>query len=149
MLCSPAPAPTCSSWNSQAPRTPDPASGTLLDATARAAYRRRLAELDDDLAAARADHDIGRAEHLDNQRAVLMAELRKATGLAERSRTPGTSSTERARKTVTSRLRDAIRRIEAVLPQLGAHLNRSVITGTTCRYQPTTPVIWKLKASDE
>ena len=122
----------------------DPASGTLLDAAARAAYRRRLAELDQDLAAARADHDIGRAQHLDNQRNALIAELRRATGLAGRSRSLGTSITERARKTVTSRLREAIRRIEAVLPELGAHLDRSVITGTTCRYQPPTPTTWKL-----
>ena len=124
----------------------DPAAGTLLDATARAAYRRRLAELDQDLAAARADQDIGRAQHLDNQRAALIAELRRATGLAGRSRSLGTSTTERARKTVTSRLREAIRRIQAVLPELGAHLDRSIITGTTCRYQPTTPMTWKLTA---
>ena len=123
----------------------DPASGTLLDATARAAYRRRLAELDQDLAAARADHDIGRAQHLDNQRAALIAELRRAAGLAGRSRSLGTSTTERARKAVTARLREAIRRIEAVLPELGAHLDRSVITGTTCRYQPSTPMTWKLE----
>ena len=37
-------------------------TGTLLDATARAAYRRRLSELDRDLDTARADHDTGRAE---------------------------------------------------------------------------------------
>ena len=67
----------------------EPASGTLLDATARAAYRRRLAELDQDLAAARADHDIGRAHHLDTQRTALIAELRRATGLAGRSRSLG------------------------------------------------------------
>ena len=127
----------------------DAASGTLLDATARAAYRRRLAELDHDLAAARVDHDIGRAQHLDNQRAALIAELRKATGLAGRSRSLGTGTTERARKTVTSRLRDAIRHVNAVLPELGAHLDHSVITGTTCRYQPTAAMTWKLKASDK
>jgi hypothetical protein len=127
----------------------EPASGTLLDATARATYRRRLAELDHDMAAAQADHDIGRAQHLDNQRNALIAELRKASGLTGRSRSLGTSTTERARKTVTSRLREAIRRIQAVLPELGAHLDRSVITGTTCRYQPVTPVTWKLKTSDK
>jgi predicted ATPase len=119
-------------------------TGTLLDATARAAYRRRLTELDEDLAAARADHDIGRAQHLDNQRTALLAELRRAAGLAGRSRPLGTSTTERARKTVTSRLREAIRRIEAVLPELGEHLDRSVSTGTTCRYEPTTHLTWRL-----
>jgi hypothetical protein len=119
-------------------------SGTLLDATARAAYRRRLTELDQDLAAARADHDIGRAQYLDNQRAALLAELRRAAGLAGRPRPLGTSTTERARKTVTSRLREAIRRIEAVLPGLGEHLDRSVITGTTCRYEPNNHLTWQL-----
>ena len=127
----------------------EPASGTLLDATARVAYRRRLAELDHDLAAARADHDIGRAQHLDNQRTALIAKLRRATRLTGRSRSLGASTTERARKTVTSRLREAVRRIQAVLPELGEHLDRSIITGTTCRYQPTTPITWKLKASDK
>ena len=48
-------------------------SGTLLDATARADYRRRLAELDEDLVTAHDDHDIGRVAHLDGQRAALIA----------------------------------------------------------------------------
>jgi hypothetical protein len=39
-------------------------SGPLLDATARSAYRRRLAELDEDLATAQADQDSGRIQHL-------------------------------------------------------------------------------------
>jgi hypothetical protein len=119
-------------------------TGGLLDATARAAYRHRLTELDHDLAVARADHDTGRAERLDDERIALIDELRRATGLSGRARSLGTSTTERARKTVTSRLREAIDRIEAVLPELGAHLDRSVITGARCRYQPTTHLTWRL-----
>ncbi|MGH8994047.1 MAG: hypothetical protein ACRDZ7_21260 [Acidimicrobiia bacterium] len=46
---------------------------------------------------------------------------------------------------MTSRLRETIRRIEAVLPELGSHLDRSVVTGTTCRYQPVEPVSWSLR----
>ena len=122
----------------------EPDSGPLLDTAARAAYRRRLTELEQDLAEAHADHDIGRAEHLDHQRTALLAELRRTAGLAGRRRPLGTSSAERARKTVTSRLREAIRRIETVVPELGAHLDRSVITGTSCRYEPTTDVTWLL-----
>jgi hypothetical protein len=119
-------------------------AGTLLDPTARAAYRRRLTELDGDLAAARTDHDIGRAQQLDAQRTALITELRRATGLAGRSRPLGASTTERARKAITARLREAIHRIEAVLPELGAHLDRSVITGTTCRYEPAKDLTWTL-----
>lgn len=119
-------------------------AGTLLDSTARAAYRCRLTELDEDLAAAHTDHDIGRAQQLDAQRAAVIAELSRAAGLAGRPRKLGASTTERARKAVTARLREAIRRIEAVLPELGTHLNRSVITGTTCRYEPVKDLTWRL-----
>ena len=77
----------------------------------------------------------------------LLAELRRAAGLGGRDRALGTSTTERARKAVTARLRDAIHRIEAVLPDLGAHLDRSVLTGTTCRYAPTEPVSWTLRSA--
>ena len=119
-------------------------SGTLLDTTARDAYRRRLAEIDEDLATAHADNDTGRTQHVNTQRAALIAELSHAAGLAGRSRTLGTSTTERARKAVTARLREAIHRIEAVLPELGAHLDRSVITGTTCRYTPAEHLTWTL-----
>jgi hypothetical protein len=119
-------------------------SGPLLDATARAAYRRRLAELDEELASARADQDRGCIQQLDTQRSALITELGRATGLGGRSRTLGASTTERARKAVTARLRGAIQRIATVLPELGAHLDRSVITGTTCRYDPAHPVTWAL-----
>lgn len=119
-------------------------SGPRLDAAARAAYRHRLAELDEDLAAARTDRDTGRATRLADQRSALLAELRRAGGLAGRSRPLGASSAERARKAVSARVREAIRRIAAVDPVLGAHLDRSVVTGTTCRYDPRTPLRWTL-----
>jgi hypothetical protein len=119
-------------------------SGTLLDATARADYRRRLAELDEDLATAHDDHDIGRVQNLDAQRAILIAELSHAAGFAGRPRPLGTSTTERTRKAVTARLREAIHRVEAVLPELGAHLDRSVRTGTTCRYEAAEYLTWTL-----
>ncbi|MDQ4038006.1 MAG: AAA family ATPase [Actinomycetota bacterium] len=122
-------------------------SGPLLDATARTAYRRRLDELDEELATAQDDHDIGRAEHLETQRDALIAELGRAAGLAGRDRPLGTSTTERARKAVTARLREAIGRIESALPELGAHLDRSVLTGTQCRYEPAEQLTWTLSSS--
>ena len=119
-------------------------TGTLLDATARAAYRHRLAELDADLTDARADHDIGRVELVQEERASLLAELSQAAGLAGRARPLGASTTERARKAVTARLREAIGRITVVLPELGAHLDRSVQTGTECCYRPVEQLTWQL-----
>jgi hypothetical protein len=127
----------------QAPR-PGPRQ-PVLDARARAGYRRRLAEIEDERAEAECHRDDGRLVRLDGEREALLAELRAAAGLRGRTRQLGGDATERARKAVTSRLREAIRRIEAVLPELGSHLDRSVVTGTTCRYEPVEPVSWFLR----
>jgi hypothetical protein len=44
----------------------------------------------------------------------------------------GNPEGERARKAATAR----IRRITDARPELGAHLDRTIRTGTTCRYEP-------------
>ncbi|HWN28886.1 MAG TPA: hypothetical protein VNP37_18125, partial [Actinomycetospora sp.] len=121
-------------------------TGALLDPAARAAYRARLAALDDDLARAREAHDLGREQHLDHEREALLAELRRAAGLGGRPRSSGSGTAERARKAVTARIREAVRHIEAALPALGAHLDRSVVTGTACRYDPADEVRWRVDA---
>jgi hypothetical protein len=51
---------------------------------------------------------------------------------------------ERARSTVTARIRDALRRIERAHPELAHHLRRSVHTGVYCSYRPEDPVDWTL-----
>ncbi|MEV1145785.1 hypothetical protein, partial [Micromonospora sp. NPDC049799] len=66
-----------------------------------------------------------------------------AAGLAGRTRRLGDES-ERARKAVTGRIRDTLRRIDDRHPALAAHLRDSVSTGSSCRYQPATPVPWRL-----
>lgn len=118
-------------------------SNPVLDAQARAEFRRRITDLDEDLAEARTDHDLGRIERVENEREVLLTELRHATGQG-RDRGLGPSTVERARKAVTARLRDTIRRIEAVLPELGTHLDRSIATGNYCCYQPVERLTWEL-----
>jgi hypothetical protein len=116
-----------------------PADQPILDATALAAYRRRLAELDDVLAAARAGSDLGGQQRAGDEREVLLAEIRRATRPDGRARRLGPTAAERARKAVTARIRDAIHRIGAVLPELATHLDRTVRTGTSCRYDPGPP----------
>jgi hypothetical protein len=49
---------------------------------------------------------------------------------------PLRSGNERARVNATRNLRRAIRSIETVLPELGAHLAVSVRTGHQCSYAP-------------
>jgi hypothetical protein len=117
--------------------TPDGTGGGLgdvLDPAARAAYRRRLAELD-------AEIDAG-SETAERERAAIAAELAAATGL-HGVRIAGDPA-DRARKAVTMRIRAAIRSIEAVHPVLAKHLRNSVKTGRLCAYEPDIEVVWRI-----
>jgi hypothetical protein len=118
-------------------------SDTVLDDAARAAYRKRLAELDDDLDLVTLDGDDDRVAALAAERGALVAELAAAVGLGGRSRRLGDPA-ERARTTVTARIRDALRKIDSQHPALGEHLRTSLVTGRMCRYEPATPVPWRL-----
>jgi tetratricopeptide (TPR) repeat protein len=106
-----------------------------LDDQARAAYRRRLAEVDDDIDEATALNDTGRLELAQHDREYLIAELKRAIGLGGRPRTLG-GTAERARTSVTRSLRYALGRLAEHHPSLAAHLEHSVHTGTYCSYQP-------------
>ncbi len=118
----------------------------VLDDRARAAYRARLANLDDELAEADARQDIERSARLATERDALIDELARATGLGGRRRRLG-DATERARTTVTARIRDAIGRIERAHPELGRHLRASIVTGTRCAYRPAETVRWNISQS--
>ena len=110
-------------------------SGPALDDDARAKYRSRLEELESSLAEAEEWADTGRVERLKAERDAIATELARAYGLGGRARTGGSAS-ERARVNVQRRLKDAIRRIADHDPELGKWLERSVITGTYCRFDP-------------
>ena len=121
-------------------------SDPVLDDRARAEYRARLADLDDELAQADAHHDIERSARLAAERDALIDELARATGLGGRRRRLG-DATERARTTVTARIRDAIGRIERAHPELGRHLRAGIVTGTRCAYRPAETVRWSISQS--
>jgi hypothetical protein len=122
-----------------------PATGAddVLDATARAAYKARLTDLETEIDEAEAAGDLGRAELARTEREFLIHELAAATGLGGRARRLG-DETEKARKTVTARIRHTIGRIARVHPELGEHLETSIRTGTQCSYQPSGPIGWQL-----
>jgi hypothetical protein len=115
----------------------------MLDARAKDAYRRRLAETEDDIEQARAFGDSERAAQADAERDFLVRELSRAVGLGGRDRRAASTS-ERARVSVTRALRQVIARIEEHHPELGEHLDGTIRTGTYCAYvpDPRTPAAW-------
>ncbi|MEZ5244154.1 MAG: hypothetical protein R2707_03590 [Acidimicrobiales bacterium] len=117
----------------------------VLDDEARAAYRRRLAEVDDDIEEATQMNDLGRIELARRDREYLVAELASAVGLGGRLRSTGGAS-ERARTSVTRSLRYALSRLGEHHPAVAAHLDQSVRTGTYCAYAPDSlaPIAWEL-----
>ncbi len=121
--------------------------GEVLDDAARAAYRRRLAELEDDLASADADGDAERGARAQEEKDFLLAELASAYGLGGRARRTG-SDAERARSAATWRIRDAIKRLEKLHPALGRHLRAAVHTGVFCSYEPEDDVAWTVTLTD-
>jgi hypothetical protein len=134
-------------------RTPQPGlsylglgdAGPLLDAPAKEAYRRRLAEIDDDISEALATGDDERAAQSDVERDLLIRELTRAVGLGGRDRRAASAS-ERARASVTRAVRQAIARIRQHHPTLGTYLDRAIRTGTYCSYLPDSPgsMEWKI-----
>jgi hypothetical protein len=49
---------------------------------------------------------------------------------------------ERARQAVRARIRYTLDRLDRAHPALRRHLDRSLVTGTFCSYQPERPTTW-------
>jgi hypothetical protein len=39
-------------------------------------------------------------------------------------------------------MRQSIEKIRAQLPELGMHLESTIVTGSQCVYRPTQPIVW-------
>jgi tetratricopeptide (TPR) repeat protein len=115
----------------------------LFDPQAKAAYRRRLHELEEDLEEARSWGDPERAARAEKEMEALTEELLRGAGLGGRNRALP-SPAERARVSVTKAIRKAIRTIAGQCPALGDHLAASVRTGRYCSYAPPgeAPPTW-------
>jgi hypothetical protein len=119
--------------------------GELLDKQALTAYRHRLRDIDHELAEADEWADVGRLDTLRAERGALLDEVGRATGLAGRTRTVG-SSQERARIAARKAIAAAVDRIAGVNAPLARHLRTSVRTGLNCSYEPdpSAAVRWTL-----
>jgi tetratricopeptide (TPR) repeat protein len=117
-------------------------AGPQLDARAKADYTRRIKELHAELAEAERFNDLGRAERVRREIEALAAELRAATGPGGLDRRAA-SHAERARSTVSKRIRFAVRQVQKSSPALGDHLSKAIRTGYHCIYQPTESISWQ------
>ncbi|MFH9476441.1 ATP-binding protein [Streptomyces anulatus] len=115
----------------------------VLDEEAKRRYKEHLARLDAEIDRAAARDDAQGVAKYDRERQALLDQLRSAAGLGGRTRRLG-DQTERARKTVTARIRDTLRKLDTLHPALAAHLKASVTTGTTCAYRPEHSPDWRL-----
>jgi hypothetical protein len=110
-------------------------AGEVIDARARDAYKKRIAELRIDVEEAERDADTGRAARLRYELDALTDQIAAAVGLGGRERRVG-SAAERARVTAQRRIREAIQKIADADAALGRHLDWTVRTGSFCAYEP-------------
>jgi hypothetical protein len=110
-------------------------AGPLLDASAKKAYKSRLAVLDDQVQKAQRLDDIPRESKIREEMALIVSELARASGLYGRNRL-AISDVERARVRVTLAVKDAIEKISQRNSSIGGHLAASVRTGVVCLYYP-------------
>jgi hypothetical protein len=117
--------------------------GAVLDPRATAEYKRRVADLREELEEASAAADLGRAARARDEIEVITHELSAAYGLGGRARRAGDRA-ERLRKAVTNQIRRTVERIRRDHPPLGRHLTNALRTGLLCAYLPELLIDWLL-----
>ncbi len=124
-------------------------AGEMLDEQAKAAYRRRLAELREELEEAKELGKVERAEQAENEIDALTRELSRAVGLGGRNRRAASAS-ERARQSITKSIKSALETIAQSEARLGDLLSRCIKTGTFCSYHPDPdfPLAWEFAETE-
>ena len=118
-------------------------AGALSDTQARAAYRRRVSDIRDELQEAEQFNDIGRQAALRSELEKITAELGRAFDIRQRPRA-FTSTTERARVNIRNNIANALRTISRHDAGLWRHLSNAVRTGSYCSYRPECPTRWNV-----
>ncbi|HSK97446.1 MAG TPA: hypothetical protein VK891_12580, partial [Euzebyales bacterium] len=118
--------------------------GAVVDRSALQTYRRRLADLETEVDDAERNNDPERRARAEAERQALVDELGRVTGVRREPRQFANHPAERARKAVAGRVRDAIRKLDPVLPELAAHLEHTIRTGTYCSYR-LSGTVWDVE----
>ena len=105
----------------------------VLDDAAKAAYRRRIEELQDDVDEAESNADLERAALAHAELDRYLEELARATGLSGRSRRFDDDA-ERARVSVNKAIKRALAQLDRVDAVIGAEVRSRVVTGMRCTF---------------
>jgi TAP-like protein len=120
-------------------------AGEMLDAQAKADYKRRTVKLREQLEEARELNQLELVDQIEDEIEALGRELSRAVGLGGRDRRAASAS-ERARINVTRAIKIALERIAEHNPALAILLTSSIRTGAFCSYTPDSrlPASWQL-----
>lgn len=110
-------------------------AGPVLDARAKAEYKQRLDELNEELREAERCADGGRRERAQRELDAVADQLARALGFGGKDRL-ASSDIERARINVQRRLEDTLGRIGVHDPALARYLAHTLNTGTYCSFDP-------------
>jgi len=116
----------------------------VLDARAKAEYKRRINDLRQDLKQAELFNDPQRTTKVQSELQAIADHLASSVGLGGRDR-KASSDAERARSAVTKCIKRAVREIGKAIPSLGSQLAVRIKTGYFCSYHPDPEraVDWK------
>jgi predicted ATPase len=127
-------------------------TGPILDEQAKREYRRRIAELNEELDQLRergslnllGERDYQRREEVESEIEAVTRQLAQAVGIFGRDRRSG-SAAERARLNVTRAIRASIQKISERNEPLGEVLGTCIQTGSFCSYiaNPRAPIQWR------
>jgi len=113
----------------------------ILDQQTLSSYRKRLTEITEEKAVAAQSSDESLYCKLELEEEYILTELNKVTGISGNTRNFN-SDDEKARKSVTARIRNSIKRIHSLHPELAEHLTCRVRTGMYCSYEGDQAVHW-------
>lgn len=114
---------------------------TTIDSKAKQEYQKQIKKLLIEIEDAKELKNFELAAKFQEEYDSLVDHLSKSLGLDGKPRQLG-SNIEKARSAVTWRIRSAIKKINAVHPNLGKHLSKSISTGTFCSYTPEFQIQW-------
>lgn len=121
--------------------TPVGSGGEATDKRSIQAYKARIEQLAEELAEAKMENDVHRQVELQEEARQIREHLSSVTGLGEDPR-PAADDNEKARQTVTTAIRRAVKSMEKKHRYLGEHLRKHLKLGVFCHYTPEPEVTW-------